>query len=84
LAFASDWLHNECRIDTNSQRKKRSYIAPLVYEEHWRHVMYESMSRGYHELMVESQGYAEWRRLRPGQEIAYGTFCKAKCFCMAD
>jgi len=83
LTFATDWLHNECRIDTNSQRKKRNYIGPLVYEEHWRHVMYESM-RGYHELMVESQGYAEWRRLHPGQEITYGTFCKAKCFCMVD
>jgi hypothetical protein len=83
LAYASDFLHEACRIDTNSQRKKRHYIGPRQYEEHWRHIMYDSL-RGYHALMLESQGYAEWRRLHPKQTIEYGQFCKAKCFCMVE
>jgi hypothetical protein len=83
LSFASDFLHETCRIDTNSQRKKREYIGPRTYNEHWRHIMYDSL-RGYHAQMLESQGYAEWKRLHPGQQIHYGKFCEAKCFCMVE
>jgi hypothetical protein len=81
LSFASSWLHSQCRIDTNSQRKKRLYIGPRTYIEHWRHIMYDS-PRGYHTIMLESQEYAEWQRVHAGQQILYNMFTHAKCHCM--
>jgi hypothetical protein len=80
LSFATGWLHDACRIDTNSQHKKRNYIAPRTYLEHWRHVMYDSV-RGYHEHMLESQEHAEYKRCG-GADIKYGKMCEAVCWCM--